>query len=175
MSITTPRRSPTWFTTPAIPDSLSLLPLPLGTILRVALDITAIWMAFLFGWIVVEGRDISSLVSFDSLHTVLLVGSCTILALIASTGFGLYTRSHRYSLQTKLRRIGGVNIALFIAAGAVLLLTEQSSELTFPLLITTVLGSMILFSLARVVSFVLRSEDRALRLEDRRASEQHDR
>ncbi len=169
MSTTTPRR-PTWFTTPAMPHSLSLRAPPLGTIQRIAVDIASIWTAFLFGWIIVDGHNISSLASFDSLHTVLLVGSYTILALIASTGFGLYTRSYRYSLPAKLRLIGGVNIALFIAAGAVLLLTKQSSGLTFPLLITTVLGSMILLSLARVVSFVLRSEDRALRLEDWRAS-----
>lgn len=171
MSMTTPRRLPTWFTPPATPHSLSMLAPPLGAALRVAVDITSIWIAFLFGWIIVEDRDISSLISFASLYTVLLVASCTILALIASTGFGLYTQSNRYSLQMKLLRIGGVSIALFIAVGAALLFTEQSSVLTFPLSITTVLGSMVLLSLARVVSFVLRSEDRVLQRDDRRASD----
>ncbi|MGH6808917.1 MAG: NAD-dependent epimerase/dehydratase family protein, partial [Ensifer adhaerens] len=171
MSMTTPRRSPTWFTAPALPHSLSMLVPPLGTVLRVAIDIASIWTAFLFGWIVVEGRDMSSLVSFESSRSLFLVAFCTILALIVCIGCGLYSRSCRFSLSTKLRRIGGVNVTLFIAVGAVLLLTEQSSVLTFPVLITTVLGSMLLLSLARVVSFILRSEDRALRLEARRASD----
>lgn len=166
MSMTTPRRSPTWFATPAIPGDLSSLPLPMGRILRVAVDMAAIWMAALFGWVVVEGRDVSTLASIDSRSTLLLVGLCSILALVVSNGFGLYARSDRYSLQTKLGRIGAVGLTLFLAAGAALLFTKQPGGLTFPLLITITLGSMILLSLARVMSFVLRSEDRALRLGD---------
>lgn len=167
MSMTTQRRSPTWHALPAVPGNLSLRLLPMGAFLRIAVDATAIWIAALFGWVVVENRDLSALVSAGSLHTVLLVGACTILALAAASGFGLYARGERYSLQAKLRRIAAVGIALFLAAAAVLPFIERLNGLTLSFLVTTVLGSMVLLSLARVVSFVLRSEDRALRLEDR--------
>ncbi len=146
---------------------LSFVP-PLGTILRIAVDIASIWAAFLFSWTIVEGRNISSLTSAESADTAFVVGLCTILALLAFTGFGFYTRTYSYGLWTKLRRIGWLNIALFIAAGSVLLIEEPPSELTFSLLIATILGSMILHSLSRVLSFVLRSE---VRSEDRRASD----
>jgi len=171
MSMTTPRGLPPSFSISAIPHGQSWLAPQMGPFLRAAVDTTAIWIAFLTSWIIVEERSISSLLSRDSLRTVLAVASCAVLALLISVGLGLYNRSQSYSLREKLQRIGGVNMAFFIAASAIFLLTEASSGLTFPLLIATALGSTLLLSLARVVSFVVRSEDRALRLADPRAGD----
>jgi nucleoside-diphosphate-sugar epimerase len=171
MSMTTPRRLPSSFTPPAMPHSFSLLAPQTGSVLRAAVDTMAIWLAFLLSWVIVEERDLASLFSSDSLHTVLMVVSCSLLALTVSVAVGLYDRSHGYSLQAKLRRILGVNIVFLIAACAILLLTKPLSGLTFPLLIATALGSVIILSLARVVSFIVRSEDRALWLKERLASD----
>lgn len=171
MSMTTPRRLPTSFSMSGIPHGPALLAPQMGPILRAAVDTTAIWMAFLLSWIIVEEQSISSLASRASLHIVLTVALCSVLALFVSVGLGLYDRNQGYSLQAKLGRIGGVNVAFFIAAGAILLITEASSGLTLSLLVATVLGSTLLLSLARVVSFVVRSEDRALRLEGLRAGD----
>jgi nucleoside-diphosphate-sugar epimerase len=167
--MTTPRPLPTSFTTSAIPHSLPSLAPQTGTLLRAAVDVTAIWVAFLLSWVIVEDRNLSSLMSAEALRAVLLLASCTALALLISIGLGLYNRSHGYSLQAKLRRIGGVNLAFFIAATALAPLAGPASGLTMPLLIATALGSTLILSLARVVSFVVRSEERALQRETPRA------
>ncbi len=131
----------------------------LGTVLRITADISSIWIAFLFGWLVVDGNDLAPLVTQESAGIVPLIGLSSILACIAYTGAGLYNLTHKYGLLTKIRRITLVNLALFIIAGAVLSLAGQPAVLTLSLLLTTVIGSTMLLSLARSVSVVLRSED----------------
>jgi len=131
----------------------------LGTVLRVTADISSIWIAFLFGWLVVDGNDLAALVTQESAGIVALVGLSSILVCIAYTSAGLYNLTHKYGLLTKIRRIALVNLALFIIAGAVLSLAGQPAVLTLSLLLTTVIGSTMLLSFARFVSFVLRSED----------------
>jgi nucleoside-diphosphate-sugar epimerase len=131
----------------------------LGTVLRITADISSIWIAFLFGWLVVDGNDLAALVTQESAGIVPLIGLSSILACIAYTGAGLYNLTHTYRLLTKIRRIALVNLALFVIAGAVLSLAEQPAVLTLSLVLTTVVGSTVLLSLARFVSVVLRSED----------------
>jgi nucleoside-diphosphate-sugar epimerase len=131
----------------------------LGTVLRITADISSIWIAFLFGWLVVEGNDLAALVTQKSAWIVPLIGLSSILACFTYTGAGLYNLTHKYGLLTKIRRIALVNLALFIIAGAVISLAEQPAVLTLSLLLTTAIGSTMLLSLARFVSVVLRSED----------------
>ena len=131
----------------------------LGTVLRITADISSIWIAFLFGWLVVDGNDLASLVTQESAGIVPLIGLSSILACIAYTGAGVYNLTHKYGLSTKIRRITLVNLALFIIAGVVLSLAGRPAVLILSLLLTTVIGSTMLLSLARFVSVVLRSED----------------
>jgi len=134
------------------------LPFSFGTVLRVAVDITSIWIAFLCTWLVVQGPDLAVLTTQESKWLALL-GSISVLALIAYTGIGLYTHVRRYSLATKVLSVGEVNVVLFIVASATLLLAERASAPAFGLLFTTFGCSTTLQSLARVVSGALRSEE----------------
>jgi nucleoside-diphosphate-sugar epimerase len=131
----------------------------LGTVLRIAADISSMWIAFLFGWLVVDGNDLAALVTRRSAGIVLLLGFSSIVGCIAYTGAGLYNLTHKYSLLTKIRRITLINLAFLIITGAVLSLAEQRAVLTNSLILTTAIGSTMLLSLARCVSVVLRSED----------------
>jgi len=150
---------PTSFEHIALFRNFSGLRLTLGTVLRVTADISSICIAFLFGWLVVDGNDLAALVTQESAGSVALVGLSSILACIAYTSAGLYNLTHKYGLLTKIRRIALVNLALFIIAGAVLSLAGQPAVLTLSLLLTTAIGATMLLSFARFVSVVLRSED----------------
>jgi nucleoside-diphosphate-sugar epimerase len=130
-----------------------------GTVLRIVADAGSIWIAFLFGWIVVDGHEPATLISRGSAWIVLLVGLLSVLACTAYAGAGLYTHTQKYGLLHKSRRIALVNLALVIAAGAALSLIGRPAVLTDSLLLTTFVGSTALSLLARVVSVVLRSED----------------
>jgi nucleoside-diphosphate-sugar epimerase len=129
-----------------------------GTVLRITADISSIWIAFLFGWLVVDHYDLAELVTQESTGIVVLVGLSSILACIAYTSAGLYNLKHKYDLLTKIGRIILVNLAFFVI-GVALTLAGWPAALTFRLLLTTVIGSTMLLSFARVVSVVLRSED----------------
>jgi nucleoside-diphosphate-sugar epimerase len=127
----------------------------LGTVLRIAADISSIWLAFLFGWLVVSGNDLAALATKE----LPLIGLSSILVCIAYAGAGLYDHTHKCSLLTKIGRIALVNFVLLIIAAAVVSLAREPAFLTPKLLFTTVIGSTVLLSLARFGSFVLRSED----------------
>ena len=131
----------------------------LGTIVRITADITSILIAFLFGWLVVEDRTVDALMQEPS-AVASLVGILSILACVAYTGMGLYAQKHSSSLFTKITRICAVNFTLFAVTGAILTLTQHSAVLTISLLSTTLIGSIIPLSLARVALAALRSEER---------------
>jgi nucleoside-diphosphate-sugar epimerase len=127
----------------------------LGTVLRITADISSMWIAFLFGWLVVQGNNLAALIKPDSQAILTLIGLSSILACIAYTGVGLYTPRHKYGLLTKIRRITLINFILLIIFGVS---PERRTLLTPSLLLTTVIGSTTLLSLARLVTVVLRSE-----------------
>jgi nucleoside-diphosphate-sugar epimerase len=129
----------------------------LGTVLRIAADIGSIWLAFLFGWLVMDGHDLATLATKEP--TVPLIGLVSILVCIAYAGAGLYNHTHKSSLLTKIGRIALVNFVLLLIAAVVVSLAREPAFLTPRLLFTTVIGSTMLLSLARFGSFVLRSED----------------
>jgi nucleoside-diphosphate-sugar epimerase len=150
---------PTWFEHFALFRNFFALRPTLGTALRTTADISAIWIAFLFGWLVVDSNGLAELVTPESAGIVQLIGLSSILASIAYAGAGLYNLTHKFDLSTKIRRITLVNLVLFSIACAALSLAGQPAVLTLSLLLTTAVGSTMLLSLARVVSVVLRSED----------------
>lgn len=150
--------------TPSLPHSVSFhnfhaLRPTAGAILRIAVDIGSIWVAFLASWLLVDSRDLAALISQESTRLVPLVGLFSILVFIAYADSGLYTCARSYTLAMKLGRILWINLALGAIAGAVLALSEQPSALSARALLATFMGSSLLLSLARVVSVVLRSED----------------
>jgi nucleoside-diphosphate-sugar epimerase len=131
----------------------------LGTVLRVTSDISAIWIAFLFGWLFVDGNDLAMLTASKSSGIVALIGVLSILTLAAYIAVGLYTCTRSFGLLAKICRIGAVNFTLLAITGAVLSLAQPPTGLRFGMLATTVLGSIIPLSLARVGSAVLRTEN----------------
>jgi nucleoside-diphosphate-sugar epimerase len=130
----------------------------LGTVLRIGADIGSIWIAFLFGWLIIGGNDLAALIAPESAGTVLLIGLLTILAIAAYTAVGLYTCAGRYGLLAKISLIAVVNLALLVI-GAFLSITAASTSFSFGLLTTTMVASTIPLSLARVGSAVLRMEN----------------
>jgi nucleoside-diphosphate-sugar epimerase len=131
----------------------------LGTVLRITADISSIWIAFLFGWLIVDGNDLAVLSTWDSTGIVALIGSSSILACIAYAGAGLYNHTHKYGLLAKIRRIIVVNFAFVVIACGTLSVAQKSAVLASSLLLTTGVGSTMLLLLARIASVVLRSED----------------
>src|SRR5215469_4934932 len=134
----------------------------LGTVLRITADASSIWIAFLFGWLVVDGKQLAALPTQESVGIFALIGLASVLACIAYTSAGQYNHTHEYNLWAKIQRIMLVNLALFIIlliASAVVLPAGHPAALRISLLLTTVIGSAVLQSFARFVSVVLRSED----------------
>lgn len=159
MTSIVPGQAQPWFGSNHRNISRAMLPPTLGMFLRIATDTSAIWLAFLFGWLVVEGHSLASLASYPSTRVVTLVGLFSLIAFIGIASAGLYSRDYRHNLLTKISLITLINVALFAIAGAFLSLTTQPSTVTFTLLVTTVTGSTILMALARIASGVLRSEE----------------
>ena len=131
----------------------------LGTALRMTADICSIWVAFLFGWLVVDGNPATDLITGRSAGIALSIGLLTIVALTAYISVGLYTRTRRYDLLTKICLIAAVNLVLLMIAAAGHTMVAAPFGLSFHALATTLVGSVILLSLARAGSAVLRRED----------------
>jgi nucleoside-diphosphate-sugar epimerase len=93
----------------------------------------------------------------------LLTSIYSILAFAAYASIGLYTRACRYSLVTKLRLVGVINVVLLVIGSTSVWLVGQLDGPAFRVLLTVFAGSTILQSLARVFSDVLRTEERGTR------------
>ena len=91
----------------------------LGTVLRITADIGSIWITFLFGWLIVDGNDLTALAQ-DSAGIVPLIGLLSILALAAYIAVGLYMCTRSYGLLAKICRIAAVNLTLLVITGAIL-------------------------------------------------------
>jgi len=113
---------------------------------------------FLLGWFVVVDNEAPALAQ-HTVPIVSLIGLISILGCLAYAGMGLYTRPRGLSLSAKIIRIGVVNFVLFVAAATILTFAQQPPAATIELLFTTIIGSIIPISLARVAAVVLRSED----------------
>jgi len=130
-----------------------------ATFLRISADIGSIWIAFLFGWLVIGGNDFAALIALESRGVVLLIGLLSILAIAAYIAVGLYTCAGSYSLVAKLCLIAAVNLTLLVIGGAILSITAAPTSLSFGVLTTIMVASAIPLSLARVGSAVLRTEN----------------
>ena len=159
----TPFMRPTSFEHLALFDNLfrnfSGLRPTLGTVLRITVDIGSIWIAFLFGWLIIDGNDLAALITRDSAGIVALIALLSISALAAYIAVGLYTCTRSCGLLTKIVRIAAVNLSFLVITGAILSIVAPPTGLGFSVLATTIVGSIIPLSLARVGSAVLRMED----------------
>src|SRR6266481_6660471 len=116
----TPFMRPTLFEHFALLRNFSGLRPTLGTVLRITADIGSIWIAFLFGWLVVDGNDLAALATKEPTEIAPVIGFSSLLACITYAGVGLYSHAHKYTLLTKIGRIALVNVAfLFISAAIV--------------------------------------------------------
>jgi len=139
--------------------NLSELRPTLGTALRITVDIGSIWIAFLFVWLIVDGNDLPALIARPSAGIVPLIGLLSILAVAAYIAVGLYTCTSSYGLLVKICTIATVNLVLLAIAGAILSAAVAPVGLGFGMLATTMVGSVVPLSLARVGSAVLRMEN----------------
>jgi FlaA1/EpsC-like NDP-sugar epimerase len=131
----------------------------LGTALRITADIGSIWAAFLFGWLIVGGNDLAALTAGEGARIIPLIGLLSTLALVTYIAAGLYTHTHSYRLAAKIRRVAAVSVTLFVVGVALQIMTVPPTGLSLYVLATTIVGSFVLLSLARVGSAVLRMED----------------
>ncbi|RTL76653.1 MAG: SDR family oxidoreductase, partial [Bradyrhizobiaceae bacterium] len=130
-----------------------------GSALRVAVDIGSLWTAFLIGWFFIEDRSYAALLAYQSKHIFPFLGIFSLLTFVAYADAGLYTCPHGYSLATKISRIIRINLVLLILAAAAHMFVPASSGVTPRILLTSFSGAAFLACLARIISFVLRSED----------------
>jgi nucleoside-diphosphate-sugar epimerase len=130
-----------------------------GSVLRIAADVGSLWTAFLIGWLFIEDRSYAALLTQQSKHIFPFLGIFSLLTFIAYADSGLYTCPHDYSLATKISRIIRINLVLLILALIAHVFAPSSSSLTPRLLLTSFSGAALFACLARVISFVLRSED----------------
>ena len=126
--------------------------------MRVTADVAVVWFMFLFSWFVIAGYDGATLAQ-NVRSIAFLIGSISILGCTAYAGLGLYTYTRNLSLLAKIGRIGVVNLVLFIITAAILIFAQQPPAPTIDLLFTTIIGSIIPLSLARVAVDILRWED----------------
>ena len=131
-----------------------------GSVLRISADIGFLWVAFLFGWIFIENRNLDTLLSQEPKHLLLSIWISSLLIFVSYTDAGLYLGPRGYSLTKKISRILWINLALFAVVRVALLFAPPSSITISRILLTTFAGSALLASLARIASVVLRSEDR---------------
>ncbi|WP_407153963.1 NAD-dependent epimerase/dehydratase family protein [Bradyrhizobium sp. STM 3557] len=160
---------PTPFMTPASSDHLALfhnslrnlsgLRPTLGAVLRISTDITSIWIAFLFGWLIIGGHNLAELIAPHSVWIALLIGLLSIVQIATYTAVGLYTCPGSYSLSTKIYLIVAANLTLLLIGSGIMSITAAPTNLNFGLLTTTLVASAIPLSLARVGSAVLRMEN----------------
>ncbi|MDN4988581.1 MULTISPECIES: NAD(P)-dependent oxidoreductase [Bradyrhizobium] len=128
-----------------------------ATILRIAVDIAVIWLAFLLSWLA-EGNHLNTLIPNGS-GIIQLVGLSSLLACIAYMSAGLYNHHSKYNAWTKIGRIALINLGILLIATVIRATTGLSGPLEPHLIFTTVIGATALLSMARIGSLVLRSED----------------
>ncbi|NGX98524.1 MAG: NAD-dependent epimerase/dehydratase family protein [Candidatus Afipia apatlaquensis] len=131
-----------------------------GSALRIAADASSLWAAFLFGWFFIEDQNLAALAAQETKYILPFLGLFSLLTFITYVDAGLYTCPHGYSLTTKISRIARINLVLLIIGGVVLAFAPPSLGITPRILLTTLTGATLLACVARMISAVLRSEDR---------------
>jgi dTDP-4-dehydrorhamnose reductase len=139
--------------------NFSVLQVTQGTVLRISADVSSAWIALLLVWLVMRNTDSAALISGNLAGIVLLVSSYSLLIFVAYTAVGLYARTSD-RLRWKAYRIASINFMVLAIAITGLSCFGQPHVITAGLLSTTIIGLMVTHFLARVVSVVLRLEDR---------------
>jgi nucleoside-diphosphate-sugar epimerase len=129
----------------------------IGVIMRVTGDAVSIWVAFLAGWLLVDGNSLGALVTQEATRILPVIGLTSTFAIMAYTHAGIYNATHRPALLTKCIHLVWINVALLAIAVAAVSFTAPAVVSTHALLTMFVTASF-LQSLARVSSAVLRSE-----------------
>src|SRR3954452_14401140 len=128
--------------------NFSLLRPTLGTVLRISTDAGSIWSTFLFGWLVIDGKDLAAIIAPESAGIVLLIGLLTTLAIAGYTAVGLYTRAGSYGLIAKIYLIAAVNLVLLVIGCAILSITVAPTSFGIGALTATIVASAIPLSVA---------------------------
>jgi len=131
-----------------------------ATILRIAVDIGSISAAFVFGWLLGDGGDLTSPIAQAPARAVALGGLLPPCAFAACTAAGLYKGTRPYTLSVKVQRIILINLAFFMVACAVSAVTEGLTVFKLLLFLMTFTGSTLLLCLARAGADVVRWEVR---------------
>jgi nucleoside-diphosphate-sugar epimerase len=131
-----------------------------GTILRIAVDIGSISAAFVFGWLLGEGGDLTSPITQAPAPTVAWGGLVPPCAFAAFTAAGLYNGTHPYTLSVKIQRIILINLAFLMVACVVSAFTAGLTAIKLLLFLMTFTGSTLLLCLARAGADVVRWEVR---------------
>jgi nucleoside-diphosphate-sugar epimerase len=129
-----------------------------GTILRIAVDIGSIWAAFVFGWLLGEGGDLTGPITQAPERAVALGGLLPVCAFAACATAGLYNGTHSYTLSMKIRRITLINLAFLMVACGVSAFTEGLTTFRVFLFLTTFTGSTLLLCLVRAGADIVRRE-----------------
>lgn len=136
-----------------------------GTALRVIVDIASIWVGFAVAWIIVLGGQTAALTA--QLDVLIPLAACiSVLCFVVYADAGLYSISQSTALREKLGRVFLVNLVFFAIVAAIWMLVTQFGALAIGsaatvagLLAAAYAVSAILVSLARVSSYVLRTDD----------------
>ena len=136
---------------------LTLRPTP-GTMFRIAVDIVAIWLSTLFGWLLVAGHGISALFEDVATPTLLLIVLWSLVAVVTYAGAGLYARPYSHLLSMKLRRIVTINLVLFSIAIYRALDAPQQTATELQQIFAAFASATLLHCLSRLAAAVLRFE-----------------
>jgi len=130
----------------------------IGMVMRITVDITSIWIAFLIGWLLVDGKDPAALVTREAPRIVPFIGLISIFAFMAYAVAGIYSAKYRRALPAKSFHLTWINLVLLMIAGAATSLIAPAAVSAHALLMMFLVASSLQL-LARVSSAVLRSED----------------
>jgi nucleoside-diphosphate-sugar epimerase len=140
-----------------------------GLTMRIAVDAASIWIGFLAGWGLVDGK---AAVTYDA-GWLLLVGLFSISAIVGYAEAGIYSAKRRRALLTKSLYLVAINLVLLAIAGVATSFTMPAVLSTHALLATFVTASSLQL-LARVSSAVVRSESEDASKSDHRQQDEPD-
>ena len=129
-----------------------------GLTMRIAADVSSIFIGFLAGWVLIDGDPVAALTSPEAAWVLPFVALISILAIVGYADAGVYSAKRRRALLSKSIRLVCINFVLLAVAGAANSFAVPHVLSTHAILMTFVTASA-LQVLARGSSAVLRSEE----------------
>jgi nucleoside-diphosphate-sugar epimerase len=134
--------------------------LTIATVLRMAVDVVAVWLAFGLCWALVEGRQLTAVTAEEFERVAPALAATSTLLFLAYAGVGLYAHAATHlTAAAKIRRIAVINSVLFAVMG--LILSGIGQTIALSTLLGTWLVSTLMLCVARMGAAVLRSESEA--------------